>query len=216
MKNIKYIFIIFTSLLTNFYSQTKSSELVPIKDLIPNIIIELKYATTDNFFEQKLYASNECYVLKELADKLIFIQDSLNKLKFFNGKSFPKGIGLKIWDGYRPRSVQYTMFEIFPDPTFVADPKSGSTHNRGGAVDLTLVDLNNGEEFNMPTGFDDFSDAAAHDYPSDLLTYEQFQNREFIKKIMTEVGGLDLYSAEWWHYQLINNKDFPLLDFQVK
>lgn len=182
MKNIKYIFIIFTSLLTNFYSQTKSSELVPIKDLIPNIIIELKYATTDNFFEQKLYASNECYVLKELADKLIFIQDSLNKLKFFNGKSFPKGIGLKIWDGYRPRSVQYTMFEIFPDPTFVADPKSGSTHNRGGAVDLTLVDLNNGEEFNMPTGFDDFSDAAAHDYPSDLLTYEQFQNREFIKK----------------------------------
>lgn len=197
-------------------AQVLNSELVPLRDVIPNIVIDLKYASTDNFFNQKLYTSNECYLLNDLAKKLIIVQDSLNNVRNLNGKSYPKGIGLKIWDGYRPRSVQYIMFELFPDPTYVADPNNGSSHNRGGAVDLTLVDLATGKEFKMPTGFDDFSTAAGHDFPGHLLLPEIYFNREYLKGIMTKVGGLSEYNAEWWHYQLSNNKDYPLLDFQIK
>ena len=155
-------------------------------------------------------------MLRELIEKLKIIQDSLNNIRLFNGKSYPKGIGLKIWDGYRPRSVQYIMFEIFPDPTFVADPNSGSSHNRGGAVDLTLIDLDSGKELPMPTGFDDFSDMASHSFSDDLLPPNVATNRRFLKNIMMNVGGLVPYDAEWWHYSIENNKDYPLLDFQMK
>ena len=213
-KNLLF-FLIFVSSLT--IGQETSSELVPIKDLIPNIVVDLKYATTDNVFNnQKLYTSNECYMLMELAKKLIIIQDSLNNVRRLNGVEFPKGIGIKIWDAYRPRSVQYLMFEIFPDPTFVANPATGSNHNRGGAVDLTLVDLATGNELPMPTGFDDFSEAAGYDFPEHLLPANVVFNKNYLFDIMTKVGGLDSYIAEWWHYQLENNKNYPLLDYQIK
>lgn len=211
------VFFIFLSFQLTIHSQIITSELVPIRELIPNIVLDLKYASTDNVFNnQKLYTTNECYVLKDLAIRLMVIQDSLNKIRTLNGRGYPKGIGLKIWDGYRPRAIQYIMFEIFPDPTFVANPESGSGHNRGGAIDLTLINLSTGKELPMPTYFDDFSDAASHNYPSNLLPANIVFNREFLKSMMTQVGGLDYYSAEWWHYQLSNNKDYPLLDFQMK
>ncbi|MCB9220050.1 MAG: M15 family metallopeptidase [Ignavibacteriales bacterium] len=219
MKTTSKIILIlfFFSVSTFLQSQSISSELIPVKELIPNIVIDLKYASTDNVFNnQKLYASNECYLLKELVMKLQTVQDSLNKIRTLNSKNFPNGIGIKIWDGYRPRSIQYIMFEIFPDPTFVADPATGSSHNRGGAVDLTLVDLSTMKELPMPTKFDDFTAAAGHDFPGNLLPADVLFNREFLKKIMTELGEIDFYIAEWWHYSLKNNKDYPLLDFQMK
>lgn len=212
ISTIFLIVLIYSSL----FSQTSSSELVPVKDIIPNIVLDLKYATTDNFFKQKLYTTNECYLIKDLALKLKMIQDSLNNVSSLNGKDYPEGIGIKIWDGYRPRSVQYVMFEIFPNPTFVADPNSGSSHNRGGAVDLTLIDLATNNELPMPTGFDDFSDAASHNFPGNLLHPDVLFNREYLKSIMVEFGDLEAYSAEWWHYSVENNKDYPLLDFQMK
>ena len=208
---------LFISSFNKTLPQQITSELVLVNELIPNIVIDLKYATTDNVFNnEKLYTSNECYLLKELVLKLIVVQDSLNKVRTLNGYNYPKGLGLKIWDGYRPRSVQYVMFEIFPDPTFVASPQSGSVHNRGGAVDLTLIDLSTGEELPMPTGFDDFTKAAGHDFPGNLLPSNVFFNREYLKSIMTNVGGIAYYVGEWWHYQLPNSKDYPLLDFQLK
>lgn len=211
----KFLFYIF--LITSVIAQENSSELVPIKDLIPNVMVDLKYASTDNVFNnQKLYTSNECYLLMDLAKRLALVQDSLNNVRVLNGIEYPEGIGIKIWDGYRPRSVQYLMFEIFPDPTFVADPESGSSHNRGGAVDLTLVDLATGEELRMPTGFDDFSDAAGHDYPEHLLPPDKVFNKNYLKGIMTGLGGLNSYVAEWWHYQLKDNQEYPLLDYQIK
>ena len=118
--------------------------------------------------------------------------------------------------GEVPRSVQYIMFDIFPDPTFVANPATGSSHNRGGAVDLTLIDLATGEELTMPTGFDDFTNRASHSYPDEYLPPEVSSNRRFLKNIMMNVGGLVPYNAEWWHYSIPNNKDYPLLDFQMK
>ncbi|PID59347.1 MAG: peptidase M15 [Ignavibacteriae bacterium] len=204
--------------ITSFnFAQPDSISLVLLKDIIPNVVIELKYATTDNVFNNtKLYESNKCYVLKSLAVRLKKVQDSLNNIKIFNSKSYPKGLGLKIWDGYRPLSVQKKMFAMFPDPTFVADPKRGSSHNRGGAVDLTIINLLTGKELKMPTKFDDFTKIASHNYPADSLSEEVAANRNLLKSLMLEVGGIDFYIDEWWHYQLFDNKKYPLLDFQIK
>ncbi|MDX1702008.1 MAG: M15 family metallopeptidase, partial [Melioribacteraceae bacterium] len=118
MRTRLFVFIVLIFLSTISSAQTGLGELVPLKDLIPNIVLDIKYASTDNFFEQKLYTINECYMLRVLVDRLKLIQDSLNNINTYNDKSYPEGIGVKIWDGYRPRSVQYIMFEIFPDPTF--------------------------------------------------------------------------------------------------
>ncbi len=128
------------------FAQTADNELVNVRDIIPDAVIDLHYNTTDNFCHVKLYTTDECYLSHIAVRHLAVVQDSLRKL----------GLGIKIWDGYRPRTVQYLMWEIIPDPTYVADPNSGSDHNRGAAVDLTLVNLATGQELNMPTGFDYF------------------------------------------------------------
>jgi D-alanyl-D-alanine dipeptidase len=146
--------------------------------------------------------------------KLILVQDSLKNIHNHNGISYPAGLGLKIWDGYRPRAIQYLMFEIFPDPTYVADPGSGSIHNRGGAVDLTLVDMATGEELELPTEFDYFGERAWHGY-SDLPAHV-IANRELLRSLMTEIAGFETYSKEWWHYTYNPSKSFPLQDFQMK
>jgi D-alanyl-D-alanine dipeptidase len=122
---------------------------------------------------------------------------------------------LKVYDAYRPRSVQYLMFEIVPNPIYVADPATGSIHNRGGAVDVSLVDAATGVELFMPTEFDDFSNAAHHGWTVGL-TAEQIANREMLLDMMTRVGGFDPYSAEWWHYTVPSASTYPLLDFQLR
>jgi D-alanyl-D-alanine dipeptidase len=152
-------------------------------------------------------------VLK-LAEALKLAQDSLRNIRTHNGEDYPEGIGIKIWDGYRPRAVQYLFWEIFPNPVYIADPSSGSMHNRGGAVDLTLVDLATGGELAMPTEFDDFSVTASHTYSN--LPDNVIANRELLKTVMTQVAGLKIYGAEWWHYNLTEAGSYPLQDFQMK
>ncbi|MCC6396688.1 MAG: M15 family metallopeptidase [Bacteroidetes bacterium] len=186
-------------------AQSADNELVNVKELIPDIVLDLKYSTTDNFLHQKLYTTNECLLAQGLVKRLKVVQDSLRV----------RGLGMKIFDGYRPRAVQYLMFEIFPDPTYVADPASGSNHNRGGAVDLTLVNLATGEELPMPTPFDYFGDAASHGWTIGLSA-EQIANRELLLGMMENVGGLTRYAAEWWHYQHAPSLANPLMDFQMK
>ena len=115
---IRLINIISFIILSNLYCQTSISELVNVKDIIPNIELDIKYATTDNFTEQKLYTTDECYLLLGALNQLKIVQDSLRNIYTHNGESYPQGLGLKIWDGYRPRSVQYLMWEIFPDPQY--------------------------------------------------------------------------------------------------
>lgn len=194
--------------------RAQSNELVKVRDVIPDIVLDLKYSTTDNFTHQKLYTTNECFLILEAVKRLKTVQDSLRNIRSLNGSAYPKGLGIKIWDGYRPRAIQYLMFEIFPDPTFVADPNTGSMHNRGSAVDLTLVDLNTGKELHMPTPFDDFTEAAAHGY--NYLAPEVKANREFLLRMMTTVGGFSMYQSEWWHYTIPGASSYPLLDFQMK
>ncbi|HEX2962847.1 MAG TPA: D-alanyl-D-alanine dipeptidase [Ignavibacteriales bacterium] len=211
MKNILLSFLLLPALLL---AQSSSNELIRVKDLIPDIVLDLKYNTTDNFTHQKLYTTNECYLLLDAVKRLKTVQDSLKKITSFNGQSFPQGLAIKIWDGYRPRAVQYLMWDIYPDPSFVADPNNGSNHNRGGAVDLTLVDRATGKELKMPTGFDDFTDAANHNF--DKLMPEVKANRAFLLNMMVNVGGFDKYDAEWWHYSIPGAATYPLLDFQMK
>lgn len=205
------------------FAQSGDDQLVNPQELIPDIVIDLRYSTPEHKFLNlpdgdlnlpKLYTCNECLLLLKTVKALQIAQDSLRNIRYHNGKNYPKGIGIKIWDGYRPRAVQYLFWEIYPNSKYIANPNSGSKHNRGGAVDLTLIDLASGEELAMPTAFDDFSDQASHGYsdlPADVLA-----NRALLKSIMTEVAGLYAYDAEWWHYEVEGAKDYPLLDFQLK
>ena len=200
-----FIMLLVVAAPTILTAQSANNELVRVKELIPGIVLDVRYSTTDNFTSQKLYTADECLVALGAVQRLIVIQDSLREL----------GLGLKIFDGYRPRAVQYLMWEIFPDPRYVADPANGSVHNRGGAVDVSLVDLATGMEVPMPTEFDYFGQEAGHGWTIGL-TAEQIQNRELLKRIMEEVGGFSSYSAEWWHYTWGPSGSYPLLDFQMK
>jgi D-alanyl-D-alanine dipeptidase len=205
-------------------AQEGSNELVNPKDLIPDIMIDLRYSTPNHKFLSipdigdmqlpKFYTTNECLMVLKLAEALKLAQDSLRNIRTHNGEDYPEGIGIKIWDGYRPRAVQYLFWEIFPNPVYIADPSSGSMHNRGGAVDLTLVDLATGGELAMPTEFDDFSVTASHTYSN--LPDNVIANRELLKTVMTQVAGLKIYGAEWWHYNLTEAGSYPLQDFQMK
>jgi D-alanyl-D-alanine dipeptidase len=221
---MKRIILIFLILPLVIHAQGGSNELVNPKDLIPDIVIDLRYSTPNHKFLSipnigdmelpKFYTANECLMVLKLAEALKSAQDTLRNIRTHSGKDYPDGIGIKIWDGYRPRAIQYLFWEIFPNSTYIADPSSGSMHNRGGAVDLTLVDLATGEELDMPTKFDDFSDAAGHNYndlPADVIA-----NRELLKSIMTQSAGLSIYGAEWWHYNLSEAGSYPLQDFQMK
>lgn len=221
-KILFFSFLLFPFFLT--LGQNGEDELINPKDLIPDIVIDLKYSTSDHKFLNlpegdillpKFYTANECLLLSKAVYMLKTAQDSLRNIREFDGKQYPNGIGIKIWDGYRPRTVQYLFWEIYPNPIYIANPENGSKHNRGGAVDLTLIDLATGIEFNMPTLFDDFSEKASHSY-TDYLSTEVLNNRALLKSIMTEVAGMLIYDPEWWHYEIPEASNYPLLDFQMK
>jgi len=194
--------------------QSASDEIVPVKQLIPDISLDLRYSTVNNFTSQKLYSIDEAYLSIGAIIKLRLVHDSLKHITSYDGISYSQGLGIKIYDAYRPRAVQYLMFEIFPNPVFVADPNTGSIHNRGGAVDVSIIDMATGQEIPMPTEFDSFLPQAAHSYTN--LPANIIANRNLLKNMMTQVGGFSLYDAEWWHYTSSGASSLPLLDFQMK
>lgn len=175
-------------------------QMTDLKKKIPSLILDLRYATTNNFMHQKLYPSiTTTWLRKPAADSLAVIQQQLKAL----------GLGLKIFDAYRPYSVTEKMWEPVQDDRYAADPKKGSGHNRGIAVDLTLVNLKTGKDLDMGTGFDNFSDTAHHAFTQ--LPASVLQNRSLLKKIM-EQHGFKALDTEWWHYSLPNAASFALLN----
>lgn len=175
-----------------------------IKKIIPGILLDLRYATTDNFMKRKLYPDITTTYLRILAAKALQqVQQELNGM----------GLGLKIYDAYRPYSVTKKMWEPIKDTRYVADPKKGSGHNRGIAVDITLINLKNGEELPMGTGYDNFSDTAHQTFTG--LSKEILHNRNILKRLMEKHGFISLES-EWWHYSLPNTRDFEILDISFK
>lgn len=163
------------------------SDFVRVKDYIPDIIVELKYSTSENFTGALIYNFQDVYLRYGTVKKLMAVQEELHIL----------GLGLKIWDGFRPISAQFKLWEIYPDDTYVADPNKGfSNHSRGNAVDLTLVDIH-GSYVEMPTEFDDFSGRADRNY-SEIPDIPR-ANSELLQQIM-EKHGFRGYYGEWWHY----------------
>ncbi len=177
-------------------------ELVPVADLDSTIVIDLKYATPDNFVGEVLYDTSLCFLRKSVAERLVRVQRWLRK----------QGYGLKIWDAYRPLSVQKRMWELVPDPRYVADPSKGSRHNRGAAVDVTLVD-SLGNELPMPTVFDDFTQRAHRDFadlPDDVI-----RNRDMLEEAMRREGFIPL-PTEWWHFDAPNWREYSVLDIPLR
>jgi len=173
--------------------------LVELSSLNPKILQELRYATPNNFLKTAVYTDNRCRLLADVAGKLAQVQERLEE----------EGLGLKVYDCYRPPSVQKKMWELVPDERYVANPNAGgSNHNRGAAVDLTLVD-SQGKELEMPTEFDAFVPEAAH--YSLAVPAEKRAHRMLLRTVMEGVG-LEAFETEWWHYQLPGAKSLPIVE----
>jgi D-alanyl-D-alanine dipeptidase len=179
-------------------------QMVDLKRMIPSLVLDLRYAGTNNFMKERLYPPvTTTWLRKTAADSLAKIQKQLLKM----------GLGLKIFDAYRPYSVTQKMWEPVKDDRYAADPKKGSGHNRGIAVDLTIINLKNGKELNMGTGFDNFTDSAHHAFTN--LPGEVLQNRLLLKRIMEE-HGFKALDTEWWHYFLPDATNYELMDIPFK
>lgn len=174
-----------------------NKQMVEIKSVIPNIVYDLKYASDRNFMRRNMYPARTNYTFLRLpvVKSLAQVQKELNE----------KGMGLKIYDAYRPYSVTEKFWELVLNEKYVADPKKGSGHNRGLAVDLTIVYMNTGKELQMPTYFDNFSDTAHHTFMN--LPFDALQNRKMLKDIM-EKYGFKMFETEWWHYSWPDDKNY--------
>lgn len=176
-------------------SEPGPEEFVRVLDYIPSAQQELMYATDRNFTGQVIYDFSDAYLRYGTVKKLEAVCADLSEL----------GLSLKIWDGFRPVSAQWKLWEVCPDPAFVANPETGfSSHSRGSTVDVTLVD-DTGNELEMPTGFDDFTARADRDY-SDCT--ETAAAHAQLLEILMEKHGFKGYSGEWWHYS--DTEDYPV------
>ena len=177
-------------------------DLVDIKKVNPNIIVDIIYATKNNLTGQPIYSSSVCYVREHVAHALDGLQKELETM----------GFGLKIWDGFRPMSVQADCHEKFPQ-FFAKSNAHRAKHPRGTAVDVTLVDKN-GNELVMPTEFDALVEQARRQYRKDDIPWAAVENREVLKVLMAKHGFVSL-AHEWWHYDYWNWKscDVIMLDF---
>lgn len=183
-------------------SQYRHEPLVDVAQVDPRIIIDIKYATADNFMGRPLYPANRCLLRESVAQRLVRVQDDLVE----------RGYSLKIHDGYRPLSVQKLMWEVLPDPRYVANPATGSRHNRGAAVDVTLVDAD-GRPLPMPSDFDEFTERAHRTYEGG--TIEARRNRDLLIEAMERHGFKGLQS-EWWHFDAPGWKRYPVLDVPLE
>ena len=175
-------------------------ELVDIQEKIPSICVGLRYASYDNVIGRILYKINRCYVLAPTAEALEKVQQDLAKI----------GLGLKVWDGYRPLSIQWRFWHYLPDEHYVADPRKGGRHTRGTAVDVTLVTKDK-QELPMPSDFDDFTPKAHRGYMG--ASQEAIQNRQLLQEVMEKNGFIGL-PTEWWHFDLEGWEKYPPLDVQ--
>lgn len=159
---------------------------VRLRDYSGEFIYDMRYATDANFLKTKVYPCAECMLRYKTVKALIAANEEFVR----------KGYRIKIFDCYRPLDVQKKMWDIVSDPSYVADPSKGSIHNRGGAVDITLVD-SSGKTLDMGTDFDHFGPESAVSYKS--ISPQARKNRKFLEKIMARHGFLVLPS-EWWHF----------------
>lgn len=171
--------------------------LVPVTPESHGVTLEIAYATAGNFTGRPVYRKPLCFLHPDAAAALARAVELARAL----------GLGVKVFDAYRPTEAQWKLWEHTPDPEFLADPAKGSPHSRGVAVDLTLLD-GDGRELDMGTAFDAFTPLSHHGRTD--ISAEALANRLLLMGIMT-TAGWDFYRNEWWHYQLFNSRSYPLI-----
>ena len=183
--------------------QNPKKELIDLEQYIPGIVLDIRYATTNNFTGEKIYNLAKAYARKPVADAVKRAQAELQK----------QGLGIKIFDAYRPYKATVKFYEVYKDTTYVASPYRGSRHNRGCAIDMTIINLKTGEELKMPTGYDSFQKEA---WPkTSIKDPEARKNRALIIQVM-EKQGFKVNSSEWWHFDFIGWRNYEVLDIDFE
>jgi D-alanyl-D-alanine dipeptidase len=181
----------------------READLVEIVKLDPEIHLDVRYATPNNFTGRPVYRQARAFLQRPAAEALVRVNRSLRE----------KGYGLLIFDGYRPWSVTRLFWEITPqdkrEKGFVANPAKGSKHNRGAAVDLSMYDLATGKEVPMPSAYDEFTERADPDYTGG--TAEERTRRDLLRAEM-EKEGFEVDPGEWWHFNYRGWEQYPILD----
>jgi zinc D-Ala-D-Ala dipeptidase len=179
------------------------SDLIEITQLDSSIRLDIRYATTNNFLHRPVYRQARAFLQRPAAEALVRVNANLK----------PKGYGLLVFDAYRPWSVTKFFWDMASKEErkkgYVANPKKGSRHNRGCAVDLSLFDLQTGLEVPMPSAFDDFSERASPKYKGS--PEKSRATRDLLRAAM-EAEGFAVYKSEWWHFDYRNWKEYPLWD----
>jgi D-alanyl-D-alanine dipeptidase len=179
-------------------------ELVDLEKFIPRIVLDIRYATTNNFTGAKVYNIAKAYARKPVAEALKKAQSDFKKL----------GYGIKIYDAYRPYSATVKFYELMKgDTTYVANPYKGSRHNRGCALDMTIIDLKTGKDLQMPSGYDAMQKESWPSAPVADPTIRK--NRETLISVM-EKNGFKVYVTEWWHFDFVGWEKFEVMgiDFE--
>ncbi len=182
-----------------------NQKMIELRSLMPNIVYDLRYASRNNFTHRMMYPRKTIHTYLRLpaAKALQKAETELNQL----------GYGLKIFDAYRPYSITEKFWELIKDERYVANPAKGSGHNRGIAVDLTIIDLKTKQELDMGTGFDNFTDSAHHAFKN--LNANILANRKLLKDTMLKYGFKE-FDTEWWHYFLPDIQKYEILDLKFK
>jgi D-alanyl-D-alanine dipeptidase len=179
----------------------READLLELTKLNKTIKLDIRYATPNNFVGRPVYTEARAFLQRPAAEALVRAHKALRK----------RGLGLVIFDGYRPWTVTKLFWEVTPEDKrkFVADPQKGSKHNRGCAVDLSIYDLRTGKLVDMPSDFDEFTDRASPDYAGG--TSEQRANRDLLRHVM-EAEGFTVNPNEWWHFDYKTWQDYAIYD----
>src|SRR5215213_6608565 len=183
----------------------REAHLVELITLDSTIKLDIRYATANNFVGRPVYPEARAFLQKPAAKAVANVHKKLRK----------QGLGLVIFDGYRPWTITKLFWDVVPEGKrkFVADPAKGSKHNRGCAVDLSIFDLKTGELIDMPSGYDEFTERASPNYTGG--TEKQRANREMLRKLM-EDEGFTVNPNEWWHFDYKNWQDYAIYDISFE
>ena len=179
----------------------REAHLVELITLDSTIKLDIRYATDKNFVGRAVYPEGRAFLQKPAAKALLRVHKKLKK----------QGLGLVIFDGYRPWTITKLFWNVVPEDKrkFVADPAKGSKHNRGCAVDLSVYDLKTGELIDMPSGYDEFTERASPNYAGG--TPQQRANRDMLRKLM-EDESFTVNPNEWWHFDFKNWQQYAIYD----
>ena len=202
LANAQYKYGLTPTTLEGYKTSVKANPnkaLVDLETFIPGIILDIRYATTNNFTGEQIYNQPRAFARKPVAMALKKAQEEFRK----------QGIGIKVFDAYRPYAATVKFYEVYHDTTYVASPYRGSRHNRGCAIDMTIVDLKTGKDLEMPTEYDSFRKEAWPTTPVKDPVIKK--NRDLIISVM-EKHGFKVNASEWWHFDFVGWQKFEVMD----